>query len=220
MVARELIADIIPPAKTSDSVQKVLDTMAEFRVSHLPVVEDNHYLGIVSDDDLIEVQDFTTPLADVPLTLNKACIGLDQHIYDVIRLFYERKLSLIPVLDEHKFYMGVISVNSIVEHMATITAVKEPGGIIVLEISNRNNSLAHIAQIVESNNAQILSSYVNSFADSTKLEVTLKINRTDISAIVAAFVRYDYIVLSKFNDARTDDSINGRYDQLMNYLSF
>ena len=220
MVARQLIADVIPPAKTTDSVQKVLDRMAEFRVSHMPIVEENQLIGLISDDDLFEVSDFSTPLSSINLRFDKICIGQEQHIYDAIRLFSDKKLSLIPVLDENKTYLGVISINAMMEYVASMAAVKEPGGIIVLEISNRNNSLAHIAQIVESNNAQILSSYVNSFADSTRLEVTLKINRTDISAIVAAFIRYDYVVVSKFNDASASDNINGRYDQLMNYLSF
>ncbi|WP_207427156.1 CBS domain-containing protein [Pedobacter sp. SYSU D00535] len=219
MIARELIADIITPVVTSDTIQKVMDRMNEFRVSHLPIVEENQLVGVVSDDDLIETPDFNTLLGDVNLSLNNACVNQNQHIYDVIRLFYDKRLSLVPVLDDNKNYLGVISANALLEHFASITAVKEPGGIIVLEISNRNNSLAHIAQIVESNNAQVLSSYINSFADSTKLEVTLKVNRTDVSAIVASFGRYDYNVIAVYSDQQADQNNSGRYDQLMNYLN-
>jgi hypothetical protein len=104
------------------------------------------------------------------------------------------------------------------EHVATIASVKEPGSIIILEINNRNNSLSHIAQIVESDNAQILSSYIASFPDSTRLEVTLKLNRTDISSILASFLRYDYNVKATFNDSKSDDGTSDRYNQLMNYL--
>ena len=104
------------------------------------------------------------------------------------------------------------------EFMATLTAVKDPGGIIVLEVDNRNNSLAHIAQIVESDNAQILSSYVRGFPDSTKLEITIKLNRTDISSIMASFLRYDYHIKATFNDSRSDNGTTDRYNQLMNYL--
>jgi hypothetical protein len=105
------------------------------------------------------------------------------------------------------------------EHIATITSVSEPGGIIILEIINRNNSLAHISQIVESDNAQILSSYVKTFQDSTKLEITLKLNRTDLSSILASFLRYDYHIKATFNDIKSDDGTSDRYDQLMNYLN-
>ncbi|MBM3402256.1 MAG: CBS domain-containing protein [Bacteroidetes bacterium] len=218
MFAYELISDSIPPLKTSDTVQKVQDRMAEFRVNHLPVVNHKQFLGLISDEDLIEVQDTSTQVGSLSLSIHNPFVFEDQHIYDVIRLFYEQKISLVPVLDYNKNYRGLISINSMMEYMATITSVKEPGGIIVLEITNRNNSLAHISQIIESDNAQILSSYVHSFPDSTKLEITLKLNRTDLSSIIASFLRYDYHIKATFNDTKSYDGTSDRYDQLMNYL--
>jgi len=218
MFAYELISDSIPPLKTSDTVQKVQDRMAEFRVNHLPVVNHKQFLGLISDEDLIEVQDTSTQVGSLSLSIHNPFVFEDQHIYDVIRLFYEQKISLVPVLDYNKNYRGLISINSMMEYMATITSVKEPGGIIVLEITNRNNSLAHISQIIESDNAQILSSYVQSFPDSTKLEITLKLNRTDLSSIIASFLRYDYHIKATFNDTKSYDGTSDRYDQLMNYL--
>jgi len=218
MFAYELISDAIPPVRTSDTVQKVMDRMTEFRVNHLPIVNDKQFLGLISDSDLAEIVDHSFPVGGLSLSLYNPFVFEDQHIYDVFRLFYEQKLSVVPVLDNHKNYKGLVSINSVMEFMATLTAVKDPGGIIVLEVDNRNNSLAHIAQIVESDNAQILSSYVRSFPDSTKLEITIKLNRTDISSIIASFLRYDYHVKATFNDSRSDYGTTDRYDQLMNYL--
>lgn len=218
MFAHELISDSIPALRTSDTVQKVHERMAEFRVNHLPIVNDKQFLGLVSDEDLVEVQDSNAPVGSLSLALYNPFVYEEQHVYDVIRLFYEQKLSLVPVLDSNKNYKGLISINTMMEYVATITSVKEPGGIIILEITNRNNSLAHISQIVESDNAQILSSYVQSFPDSTKLEITLKLNRTDLSSIIASFLRYDYHVKATFNDTKSDDGTSDRYDQLMNYL--
>lgn len=218
MFAYELISDAIPPLRTSDTVQKVMDRMTEFRVNHLPIVNDQQFLGLISDSDIVEVVDHTSAIGGLSLSLYNPFVYEDQHIYDVFRLFYEQKLSIVPVLDSKKNYKGIISINSVMEFMATLTAVKDPGGIIVLEVDNRNNSLAHIAQIVESDNAQILSSYVRGFPDSTKLEITIKLNRTDISSIMASFLRYDYHIKATFNDSRSDNGTTDRYNQLMNYL--
>ncbi len=220
MKAGDLISDSIPPLRTSDTVQKVLDRMAEFRVTHLPIVNNEQFLGLVSEDELIGVIDYEEPLGAIALSLINTTVDENQHIYEVIRLMSDFKLSVAPVLNSAGDYIGLISINTLVEHIATITAVKEPGGIIVLEISNRNNSLAQMAQIVESDNAQVLSSYVQSFPDSTRLEVTLKVNRRDLTAILASFSRYDYTILATYNDVRNDDKTLDRYDQLMNYLSF
>jgi acetoin utilization protein AcuB len=220
MIAKQLISDIIPPLKASDTIHKALERMSEFRVSHLPIVTENQLVGVISDEDFIEIQDYSSAVEGVTLSIANACVSEDQHIYDVIRLFAEKRLTLVPVVDEHKNYLGLISINTIVEYVANVTAVKEPGGVIVLEISNRDNSLAHIAQIVESNNAQVLSSYITSFPESTRLEITLKVNRTDLSAIVASFLRYDYAVVATYNDLKSNSGSSDRYDQLMNYLSF
>jgi acetoin utilization protein AcuB len=218
MQAIELIADAIPPVHTSDPVQKVIDRMVEFRVRHLPIVNEEQFLGLVSENDLIEVSDYQTAIGALPLSLVNPYVREDQHIYDVIRLFSEQQLTVVPVLDARNNYLGVISIDIMTEYFARLTSVSEPGGIIVLEIGNKNNSLAHMAQIVESDNAQILSSYVRTFPDSTKIEVTLKVNKVDISAIIATFMRYEYNVKATFNNSGDDDS-QDRYDSLMNYLN-
>lgn len=219
MVASELISNAMPPVRTSDTIQKVIDRMAEFKVSHLPIVNDEQFLGLVSEDDLIEQTNYQLTVGDLSLSLVNPYVIETQHIYDVIRLFYEQQLSVVPVLDEKKNYLGLISLNSMNEYFARITSVAEPGGIIVLEITNRNNSLAHMAQIVESDNAQVLSSYVRSFPDSTRMEVTLKVNKQDISGIIASFLRYNYTIQATFNFTPVDDDSMNRYDSLMNYLN-
>ena len=218
MLARDLISDAILPLRTSDTVEKALDRMAEFRVYHLPVVNEKQILGLVSENDLIEVTDYSAHIGSLSLNLRNYCVLEEQHVYDVIRLVNELHLSIVPVLDHQKNYLGLVSLTTLVEYFATLTSIKDPGSIIVLEISNRDNSLAHVAQIVESENAQILSSYVKSFPDSMKLELTLKLNRTEVSAIIASFLRYDYVVKATFNDAKADEGTQDRYDQLMNYL--
>ena len=219
MLAIELIADAIPPVHTSDTIQKVIDRMVEFRVRQLPIVNEDQFLGLVAESDLIAETDYQTSIGALALSLVNPYVLEDQHIYDVIRLFYEQRLTVVPVLDAKKNYMGLISLNMMNEYFATLTSVTEPGGIIVLEISNKNNSLAHMAQIVESDNAQILSSYVQTFPDSTRMEVTLKVNKLDISAITATFLRYEYNIKATFNHTGDNDNSKDRYDSLMNYLN-
>lgn len=219
MIALDLISDAIPPVKTSDTIQKVLDRMVEFRLNHLPIVNDVQFLGLIAEDDMIEAFDYDSPIGALSLSLFNPYVLETQHVYDVIRVFYEQKISVVPVLDHKMDYVGLISINALTEHIATLTSVSNPGGIIILEINNRDNSLAHIAQIVESENAQILSSYTHQIADSTKMEVTIKVNKNDISQIVSSFLRYDYVVLATYNFSDKNSSSSDRFASLMNYLS-
>lgn len=219
MLAAELISNSIPPLKTSDSVQKSLERMTEFKLFHLPIVNETQFLGLLAEDELIEIRDGELPIGSLPLSIMNPFVYEDTHIYDIIRVFNQLQLSVVPVLDYKKNYLGLISVNNILEYIANIYAVKEYGGVIVLEISNRNNSLAHMAQIVEADNAQILASYVQSYPESTKLEITLKINKTDLSGIIASFERFNYQVKAVFNSTLSDNGTEDRYNSFMNYLN-
>ncbi|RKD13720.1 CBS domain-containing protein [Pelobium manganitolerans] len=220
MIASDLISTSISPLKPADPIQKALDKMADFKVSHLPIVNETQFLGLLAEEDLANELDFTEPVGAITLSLINPYVIESQHAYDVIKTLNDQSLSLLPVLDAKMNYLGAIFIDDAVEYLANITAVASPGGIIVLEISNRDNSLAHIAQIVESDNAQILSSYVDEHPDSTKLTVTIKVNKMDITQIVASFLRYDYVVMATFNNSNPYNKDTDRYDSLMNYLSF
>ena len=126
MHAIELIADTIPPVHTSDSIQKVMDRMAEFRVAHLPIVNAEQFLGLISDSDLIGESDYQVSIGSLALSLVNPYVLEDQHVYDVIRLFYEQQLTVVPVLDAKKNYLGLISINRMNEYFAKLAAVTEP----------------------------------------------------------------------------------------------
>ncbi|GAA3969823.1 hypothetical protein GCM10022246_23070 [Pedobacter ginsengiterrae] len=219
MFAEEIISNEIAPIKTDDTLQKALDRMNEFKLKHIPVVSDGQFLGLLAEDDLLEIHDYNILVKEVSVNLLNAFVFTNAHTYDVIRLLGSLKLTVVPVLDQQKNYTGLITINNIINSVAELYAVNEPGGIIVLEISNRDNSLAHIAQIVEADNAQILSSYVSSFEDSTRLEITLKVNKTEITSLVASFERYDYQVKEVYNNTQIDDGSQERFDSFMNYLN-
>lgn len=218
MLAIELAADNILPVNTTDTIQLALDRMVEFRVRHLPVVNDHVFIGLLAERDITE-PDHLMPVSSVPQLHVNNFVFEDQHVYDVVRLFYEGHLTLVPVLDAGKNYAGAIGTEAMNSYFAEITAIAQPGGIIVLEVNTNNNAMSQMAQIVESDNAQILSSYVRTFPESTRLEVTLKLNKPDISSINAAFLRYGYDVKATFNHKDEDDDSLNRFESFMNYLN-
>jgi CBS domain-containing protein len=175
--------------------------MDEFCVKHLPVVSEVQFLGIISEDDILDISHKQATIASLDLKLPQVYILDTQHLYDALRVFYEQKLTVLPILNHQMDYLGLLTVQDFIAYLANISAVAQAGGIIVLEISNRDNSLAHIAQIVESENAQILSSYTNEIPNSTKIEITLKINKLDLMPIVASLLRYEYVVSATYNFA-------------------
>jgi acetoin utilization protein AcuB len=219
MIARDLIKDIIPPLKTSDTGLKALSWMEEFRVSHLPIVNNVHFLGLISDDDILNLNAPEEALGNHSLSLLRPYINQGQHIYEVVKLITTLKLTIVPVLNDENHYLGLITLPDLVASFAHSLTVMEPGGVVILELNANDYSMSEIANLVESNDAKILSSYINSHPDSTKLELTLKINKMDLSRIMATFYRYNYSVKASFHQSEFTDDLQSRYDSFMNYLN-
>lgn len=218
MRAFELITEEIPPLKHSDSGEKALRWMDEFKVSHLPVLKNGNFVGVVSESDILDKLDLDEQLDKLFNHLPRPFVFATSHIYDVLNVISEVKVSVLPILDEKESYLGCTSVYHLLTVLANTGSIKEPGGILVLEVNTVDYSMAQIAQIVESNNARILSSYITSIPDSTGLEVTLKINETELSRITRTFERYDYIVKASYQTTDELDDIREKYEALMNFL--
>jgi acetoin utilization protein AcuB len=219
MLARDLITHDIPPLKTSDTGLKALTWMEEFKVSHLPIVNHQDFLGMISDADVLDMNAPDEAIGTHQLSLLKPFVKEDEHIYDVIKMVHKLGLSVIPVLGQDEKFVGTISLPGLVKSFAEMAAVKEPGGVIVLEMNHHDYSLTEIAQIVESNDAKILSCSVTSQTESTKMEVTLKISKTDLSAIIQTFNRYNYTIKASFHQSEFGDEMKDRYDSFMNFLN-
>ena len=220
MVAKDLISEVIPSLKTSDLGQTALNWMEIFRVSHLPIVNNQDFLGLISDADIYDMNQPEEPIGNHALTLFKPYVEEEQHIFEVIGLASRLKLSVVPVLDSNNHFKGVITISDLIRHIAGISSMDQPGSIIVLELIERDYSLSQIAQIVESNNAKILSMYITSPPESTKLEVTLKVNTSDLISVIKTFERYNYEVKTWVSDNDSMDRFySERYDLLMKYLN-
>ncbi len=220
MLARELISDIVTALKTSDTGTTALAWMEVFRIKHLPIVNHREFLGLISDADIYDLNDPDEPVGNHKLSLQKPYVNEDQHIYEVIEVLSRLELTLVPVLDREMQYLGVITQEDLTQRFAHLSAMQQPGGIIELEMNQRDYSLSEISQIVESNNGRILSLYVAANDDNTKLRVTLKINLTDLTSIIETLNRYNYTVVSShMNDEDLDEFYQERFDVFLKYLN-
>ena len=219
MLALELITNQIVPLKISDSGVLALSLMEEYKTIHLPVVNSNLFFGLISEGDIYSYNQFEEAIGAHPINNPSISVRDDQHIYEVMNLMHEHTLSLIPVIDDRNHYVGSILASDLSLRLAEITGITNPGGIVVLEMNIHDYSLSEIAQIVETNNVKILNSFVNYFKESTKIEVTIKLNTTNIEPVLQTFMRYDYVIKASYTEADLNDNLSDRYDSLMNYLN-
>ncbi len=219
MLAINLISDEIPPLKTSDTGSTALHWMEDFKLTELPIVNNSKFLGLISESDILDLNDPEAPIGNHKLSLERVSVNQYEHIYEVLQKISNLKLSLIPILDDEGNYLGVISLPILIESISSLAAIKDIGGILQLELNVNDYSLSEIASIVESNEAKILSSYIHTHEDSTKMDVTIKINKTDLSAIIQTFERYNYTIAASFHKSEAGDELKKRYDAFIHYLN-
>ncbi len=220
MVAKDLISDLIPFLRNTDTGKKALTWMEIFRISHLPIVHNEEFLGLISDNDIYDLNMVDETIGNHSLSLFRPYVLSNQHIFEVIEVVARLKLSVIPVLNPAKKYLGIITLYDLLQQVATLTAVQNPGGIIVLEMNIHDYSLSEISQIVEGNNAKILSLYIDNSAENLTINVTIKLNRMELAPILQTFERYGYTIKETFAGSEEETEIfQERYEEFIRYLN-
>jgi len=221
VTASELISDSIPTVSLEETGLKALNLMEVFHVNHLPVVNGAEYFGIISDQDIYNADNFEEQIEQYGINMPQPHVHRNQHIFEVVGIASQCGVTVVPVLDMDHSYMGAISQREVNRKLSDLVAVNEPGGIIVLELCKTDYSLSQIAQIVESNDAKILSFYVSRPSESSKeLDVTIKLNKMDLSGVIQTFTRYDYNIKATYmDDSRINNLYDDRFDQFMRYLN-
>lgn len=219
MIASSLLSNVVPVLKKDDTCAQALGGMDLFRVSHLPVLEGETYVGLLSDEIMYthgSIHD-TIGMLDIPREMT--FVYEDVHMYDVIGVASSRLLSVVPVLNRKEVYQGSILLTDILHNIDKLLCIDDPGGIIVLEVNKIDYSLAEVAQIVEYNEAKVLSCYVTCMPDSNKVEITLKVNTARIEPILDTFIRYRYVIKNTFVSGEDiNEEMRDRYGQLLKFM--
>ena len=218
MLNKEIISTAIPTLSPDDHVSQALELMSEYHVSQLAVVAEDKYIGLVFEDDLLNI-DETTSIQSISDHFSRVAVHANTHFIEAIQTSNDYNLSLVPVVEKENEFVGVILATELLKQYGKATGASEPGGVIVLEMDQRSFSFSEISKLVETNDAQI--TQLNTYWDNQAAAffVTLKINKFEISDIVATFQRYEYQIKYYFGEELYENELKDNYDHLMNYLN-
>jgi predicted transcriptional regulator len=218
MLAIELNNNIIPQLRLEDTVGKALQLISDFKVSHLPVVSEDKYLGLISEDDLLDADNKKMHIQLLHDEFIDVSIKENEHFLQAVNISNEYQTSVVPVVNEEKEFVGSISGHNLLRTLGNFSGAQEIGGIIVLEMERSQFTISEISRIVESNEATILHLNTTIQPETGLLTVTIHINKKELSMVVAAFERFDYDVIYYFGEEKFENEIHSNYRHLMNYL--
>jgi predicted transcriptional regulator len=192
--------------------------MDEYDVQHLPVLSEEHYVGLIAKSDLLDV-DEDQSIATIQDQFANLSIKGEEHFLVALKMAAEREFSLVPVINEQSELLGVITLANLIQQLSRFVGNEEKGGVIVLEISKRNYSFGEISRLVETNDALITQCNTFTEPETGLIIITLKVNKIEISAIVATFQRYDYAVRYYFGEESYTNELKDNYNHLLAYLN-
>lgn len=218
MLAQQLTQNDYPPVKLFDKISFALQLMEDYDVQHLPVINEDKFVGIIGKEDLLDA-DETAPVASIQEQLIKAFVKGDEYFLTVVKVTAQHQLSLIAVVNEHMELAGAITTAQLIKYTAHFLGSEEPGGVIVLETEKRHFSFGEISRLVETNDAYITQLNTSTEAETGLVIVTIKINKPEISDIIATLQRYDYSIRYYFGEEQFGNELKENFNQLMFYLN-
>lgn len=218
MQAIHLISDVILPLKTSVSGEEALQLMRDHIVRHLPIVNNTQFLGLLSEDDILN-HDTDEPIGSYELSALRPYVNEHDHIVEVLRVMGQARLTVIPVLNNKGDYLGLITQEDLLAAFCRATSLAENGSVIIIQVNRRDYAPGEISRIIESENGFILLMYLSSEPQDEILEITIKLHAPNIGRIVASLERYDYKIHASYQESDYTDQLRENYDALLHYLS-
>ncbi len=219
MLTGTLINTAIPRLQLQDSVAKALQLLSDYRMTHLPVVAEEKFLGLISEEDLLDATDDQKTIELLQNNFLKTFVKHNVHFLQAVNVFLQSDSNIVPVINEEENFLGVITSYGLLDELGNFAGADELGGLIVVEMERQQFAISEISRIVESNDAHILHLNTTVHPQTGMLTVTLHISKREIASIIASFERYDYRVVYSLGTERFENEIDNNYRQLMHYLN-
>ena len=219
MIAVDLIKNDIPVLNLSDDISTAVTFFDDYKLHQIPVFEASKFLGLIDEDVVLNALP-KSKIKDLEKQFRKVEVLFEKNLFDVLHLFRQENLNILPVVDKDNNYLGCIHERILLQKVCEILKVENPGGIIHLQINVFDYSLAQIAQIVEGNGAKILSSIcLQNSSNSKMMEILIKINQEELSGIIQTFQRYEYKIIASFHKNIHKEGLNNRLESFIRYLN-
>jgi len=218
MLAAQLINTSFPSVHLLDKASFALQLMEDYDVQHLCVVTDEKFVGIVDKNTLLDTH-ASAVIATLQNEFITASVNADEHFLAGAKLLSLHELTVLPVVSTAADLLGVITGKQMLAALTSHVGADTRGGIIVLEMEQRQYSFGEIVRLVETNDAYVTQLNTATDPQTGMLLVTIQINHIEVSTIVATFQRYDYSIKYYFGEENYQNELKENYNHLLSYLN-
>ena len=215
MITNIIRKDFVPP-RLENSAINILATMEELKVSEIPIVNsDYQFLGLIEEKTILNMENLQEPLQFMQNQLKNIFIFSETNLFQTIRVFREHQLSLLPVIDVDKTYLGYIQPADIIAEIGSVNC--DTTTTITIIVEKKDYNLHEISRLIQENNGTILSFFSQIKQD--KLHLTILINCNNSQSIIRALKRYDYQIIEQFSEQLKTGALDDRFESFIKYLN-
>jgi acetoin utilization protein AcuB len=154
MLIRDIMRSPAVAISADTTLQDAYRTMREQGIRHLPVLEGEKVVGVVTDRDLRLA---TSSLAPSPFSpdsrvsavMSAAPLTADAFdpVEDAARTMRERKIGCLPVLDDGRL-IGIVTGLDLLDALMRLTGVHKPSGRLEVRLPDQPGELARLTSFV------------------------------------------------------------------------
>ena len=218
MHTSDYIANDTKPIPLDTTLEDILTIFKETSFSHLPVVDNQVFCGVITKQSLDFVEDTTQKLRTIKNQLAPFYVTDTLNWFEILQKFVNHNSNIIPVLNKKQQYLGYYELEDFLNIFKRTLFFHEEGIILIISKHIDAYSFSEIAQIVESNKATLYGAFISKIENKIA-EITLKLSLHDINNTLHTFRRYDYQILNKIEKDTFLESLNERSNYLQKYLT-
>lgn len=192
MLVQDVMQYPVVTATTTQTIASAYETMQDERIRHLPVMDGDTLVGVVTDRD---VRYMTSDLHPSPveaeaeihtiMTSDPIVAGPLDPVEEAARILRSKRIGCLPVLDGNKL-VGIITVTNLLDAVIRLTGLEKPGGRVAVSLEDEPGQLARLTTRVADAGLDVrsvLSYYEDDDADDTtpeRLRVILRLDTINV----------------------------------------
>ncbi|HKI45558.1 MAG TPA: CBS domain-containing protein [Balneolales bacterium] len=221
MWVRDLIKDI-KPVYTTDHIDQALALVVKLQMESIPVVDTEtlQVAGIVTREDLQRHEnEKSLAITDMMEKGEPILVYPEQHIFEVTGLLLRNKVRFLPVVDENDRYLGIVWRKHLFGSLSDMLSLSEYGTVLTISIDKENYVLSEIIRLIEQEETRVRGLTVETHQNEETIKrISVKLDQTDVSRVIASLRRHGYVVHSESRDDMMEMEYEQRADEFLRFL--
>ena len=171
MIVEEIMKTDVSVLLSTNTIADAIHLMETKHIRHIPIINnEKHLVGLVTVSRIREATPSIFRANEHPEDLKKTIDTIMikdvitghplDFVEEVAGLFYEHKISCIPIINDRKL-VGIVTETDLLRTMVELTGAHQPGSQIEIKVPNITGVLSDIANIISKRKANILSVLVH-----------------------------------------------------------